>query len=416
MKETLITGLDVGSTAIRVVVGQMFSDGGERKIQILGTVEHPSEGVNKGSITNIDDAVSSITACLEKAERLVGVPLDMAWVGISGIHVLAQVSKGIVAVGKVNGEISRHDVERAVEAARAIATPPNYEILHVIPRSATIDGQLVIKDPIGMSGTRLEIDTYIIQGFASDVRNFTKCIYRTGLEIEDLVFSILATAECTLTNKQKEIGVCLVNIGGSTTSLVIYEEGEIIHTSVIPVGSNHITSDIAIGLRISIETAEKIKLHYGTLQTKELPKSAEINLEEIDEREQGSISLKYVSQIIEARVEELFDKVELELKKIGRNGVLPGGVVLTGGGSKLSGIIELAKKRLKLPASYAEVKNVVNPLEKVFDQSFSTAIGLVYWGLSFTQQKSKHASNLFNMDSHGEVRGRVKKWFRSLLP
>ncbi|MBI2645413.1 cell division protein FtsA [Candidatus Uhrbacteria bacterium] len=416
MKDAIITGIDMGSTMARIVTGQVYSDSGEKKLQIIAAAEHPSEGIHKGTITSIDHAVASLTSCLEKAERMSGVPIESAWVGVSGAHIISQQSKGVVAVGKINGEISRQDFERAIEAARAIATPANYDILHVIPRTAIIDGQITIKDPVGMTGTRLEVDTLIIQGFSTEIRNVTKCVYRTGLEIEDLVFSILATAEATLTNRQKDIGVVLVNIGGATTSLVVFEEGELLHAAVLPMGSNHITSDIALGLQISIDTAEKIKLEYGTLNVRDVSKKSEINLSHLTMDEEGLISQRYVSQIIEARVEEIFDKIELELKKIGRNGVLPGGIVLTGGGSKLSGMIDLAKKRLKLPACYATMKNLVNPIEKVFDQSFTTAVGLAYWGLSFHQQKTKQQHFLFHNENTSDVRSRVKKWFKTLLP
>ncbi|MDO8490047.1 MAG: cell division protein FtsA [bacterium] len=417
MKDTIITGLDIGSTSIRAVVGQMFSDGGEKKLQIIGAAEHPSEGVSRGTIASLDSAIGAITACLEKAERMTGIPVDAAWVGISGTHIVSQASKGVVAIGRVNGEISRQDVERAVEAARAIATPANYEILHVIPRGAVIDGQIAIKDPIGMTGTRLEMDTLIIQGFASEIRNFTKCIYRTGMEIDDLVFSILATADAVLSNKQKDLGTILVNIGGATTSIIVFEEGEVLHTVILPVGADHITCDIAIGLRVSIDVAEKIKRDYGSLSPlTEGGKKADVNLSDFDSLEDGTISLKYVSHIIEARVEEIFEKIHLELKKIGRDGMLPGGVVLTGGGSKLHGMVDTAKKRLKLPASIATVRNVVNPIEKVFDQSFTTAVSLCYWGLSSIQQKQKHQNFPFKMDTSFDAKGRVKKWFKSLLP
>ncbi len=416
MKDTILTGLDIGSTTIRIVVGQMYSEGGERKIQLIGAAESETEGITRGSITDIDDAAQSIIACLEKAERMTGVPIDSAWVGMSSAHITSQISRGIVAVGKVNGEIGKQDVERAIEAARAIATPANYEILHVIPRKSTIDGQMTIKDPIGMTGTRLEVDAMIIQAFASEVRNITKCIYKTGLEIEDLVFSILAAAESTLTNKQKELGVMLMNMGGSTTSLVIYEEGEILHTAVLPVGSNHITADIAIGLRISPDIAEKIKIEYGSVMQKDLQKRPDIQLSDIDPAEQGAIPMKYVSHIIEARVEEIFEKVEEELKKIGRDGVLPAGVVLTGGGAKLPGIVDLAKRRLKIAGSLATLKNVNNPIEKIYDQSFTTAVGLVLWGFALAQQRSKHAHFPFQIDQSIDISNRVKKWFKSLLP
>ncbi len=415
IKETIITGLDVGSTVVRIVVGQVFSEGAEYKLQVLGAAEHPAEGVHRGSITSIDDAAASISACLEKAERMSGVPVESVYVGISGTHIVSQTTRGVVAVGKINGEIAKSDVERALDSARTIAVPPNHEILHVIPRSSIIDGQISTKDPIGMTGSRLEVDALVVQGFSSEIRNFTKCIYRSGLEIEDIVFTILATAEAVLSNKQKELGVILINIGGSTTSMIVYEEGEILHTAVIPMGSDHITSDITIGLCISIDIAEKIKLEYGSFSQKDNQKR-DIQLADLDASEHGSVSIKYVSQIIEARVEEIFEKIEHELKKIGRNGILPGGAILTGGGSKLHGIVDIAKKRLKLPVSYANVKNIVNVIDRVHDQTFVPVISIALWGLSLQQQKSRQTHGFFPLGTQFDLRNRVKKLFNSLLP
>ncbi|MBI4239777.1 cell division protein FtsA [Candidatus Uhrbacteria bacterium] len=416
MKEQTIAGLDIGSSNIRMVVGQEYLDGNEHKLQILGAAEMPAEGIHRGSITSADTAVQAITACIEKLERMSGVPIESATVGITGTHIVPQTSRGVVAVGKVNGEILKADLERAIEAARAIATPANYEILHVIPRHSIIDGQISIKDPLGMTGTRLEVDTLIIQGFSSEIRNFTKCIYRTGLEIDDLVFSLLATAEGVLTHKQRELGCALLNIGASTTSIIVYEEGEVIHAVVLPYGSDHITNDIAIGLRIPLEVAEKIKCDYGKLIGKEVNKKLDIDLAEIDEHEQGMVSMKMISQIVDARVEEIFDKIELEFKKIGRSGMLPAGVILTGGGSRLHGIIESAKKFLKLPTSFAQQKTVLNPIEALFDQGYTTATSLALWGLSAHAKSAQHNAFFFGLENSIDVPGRVKKWFKALLP
>ena len=269
-----IAGLDIGSNTIHLAVGQMI---GEQEVypHIIGVAQSPAEGINRGIITSIDDAVSSISACLEKAERIAGVPVESAWVGISGSHITSQESRGVVAVARPNGEISEDDVERSIEAARTVATPPNYEILHVIPRSFTVDGQQGIKDPIGMTGVRLEVDTQIIQGLSSQIKNITKAVYRAGLEIEDLVLSILATAEAVLNSRQKQLGSVVINIGSSTTSIAVFEEGDILHTAVLPLGSEHITSDVAIGLRISIEVAEKIGDLDGIT-------GVNISLEEVD--------------------------------------------------------------------------------------------------------------------------------------
>ncbi|MBI5766061.1 cell division protein FtsA, partial [Candidatus Falkowbacteria bacterium] len=239
-RDNIITGLDVGSTAIRIVVGQKSRN--DDRLHIIGAVEAPAQGISKGVVNSVEDAVSSISLALEKIERMVGQPVDHAWIGISGSHITAQESRGVVAVSKPDGEIRAEDVERAIGAARAVSIPPNYEIIHVIPKSFTVDSQVGIKDPIGMTGVRLEVETQIIQGLAAQIKNLTKCIYRTGLDIDDLVLSVLASAESVLTNRQKDLGVVVVNLGGATTSLSVFEEGDVLHTAVLPVGSEYITN------------------------------------------------------------------------------------------------------------------------------------------------------------------------------
>ncbi|MDD5043542.1 MAG: cell division protein FtsA [Patescibacteria group bacterium] len=415
MINEIITGLDVGSSAVRIVVGQ--KDSPEAKLRIVGIAEVPSAGVNKGVITSIDDASNAISACLEKAERMVGIPLEQAWVGVSGPNILSQSSKGVVAVSKVDGEIKEEDVERAIEAAKTVVSPPNYEILHVIPKTFTVDGQGGMKDPIGMTGIRLEVDTQIIQGLSSQVNNLTKCIYRTGLDIEDLVFSILAASEAVATNRQKELGTVVINIGSSTTSLIVFEEGEVIHTAVLPIGGDHITADIAIGLRISIDTAEKIKIEYGSALSREFNKKEEINLAELGS-EEGVVSLRYVAEIIEARAEEIFDKVDNELKKIDRSGLLPAGAILTGGSVKLRGIVEVAKKQLRLPAAIGHAKEIISAIDKTNDISFTTAVGLVLWGEQILSQNksSKLTQFVSRFKSIDKATGQIRKWFKNLLP
>ena len=275
MSENIITGLDIGSSAIRVAVGQVTpSEGPRTQIHIIGAVEVPSDGVHKGTITGIEDAVSSISKALEQGERMTGVPLSASWVGIAGHHVLVQESKGVIGVGRTDGEVRDEDVERALEAARTVARPTNYEILHVIPKGFTVDSQHGIKDPVGMNGIRLEVDAVIVQALSSQIKNLTKCIYRTGLDIEDLVYAPLAGSEVVTTPRQKELGVCVVNIGASTTTMIVFEEGDILHTAVLPIGSDHITNDIAIGLRTSLEVAEAVKVNYGSAVADQVPKKA----------------------------------------------------------------------------------------------------------------------------------------------
>ena len=415
-EQEIIAGLDIGSSAIRLAVGQ--SVGEEGKIHIIGAAEVAAEGISKGIISSIEDAVSSISACLEKAERMIGVPIERAWVGISGSHIISQESRGVVAVARSDGEISEDDIERSIEAARTVATPPNYEILHVIPKSFTVDGQIGIKDPLGMTGVRLEVDTQIIQGLSSQIKNLTKAVYRPGINIEDLVLSILATSEAVLTSRQKELGVAVINIGGSTTSMAVFEEGDILHTTVLPVGSDHITSDIAIGLRISIDTAEKIKLEYGTALINGINKRDEIDIGELEGKESNFVSKKYIAEITEARVEEIFDKVDAELKKIDKSGKLPAGVILTGGGAKLNHLIEAAKKKLRLPASLGTPLNITSAIDKINDPAFSTAIGLVIWGNQLESQRrgggfSKLLSYLPSLRS---ISKQTKKWFKKIIP
>jgi len=384
-EQEIICGLDIGSTAIRLAVGQYIE--GQPNLHIIGSAEVPAEGISKGVVSSIEDAVSSITACLEKGERMIGSPIENAWVGISGSYIISQESKGVVAVARSDGEISEDDVERAVEAARTVAMPQNYEILHVIPKSFTVDGQLGIKDPVGMTGVRIEVDTQIIQGLSTQIKNITKAVYRTGLNIEDLVLSILATSEGVITNRQKELGVAVINIGGSTTSLAVFEEGDILHTAVLPVGSDHITSDIAIGLRISIDAAEKIKLEYGTALSETVGKREEIDIGIIEGKESNFVSKKYLAEIVEARVEEIFEKIDNELKKLDKSGKLPAGIVLTGGGAKLNDLVEAAKSKLRLPANLGMPLNVTSAIDKVNDPAFTTAVGLVVWGSQLSAQK-----------------------------
>jgi len=415
-EKEIIVGLDIGSTAIRLAVGQ--SVGEEGKIHIIGAAEVAAEGISKGVISSIEDAVSSISACLEKAERMIGVPIERAWVGICGGHIISQESRGVVAVARSDGEISEDDIERSIEAARTVATPLNYEILHVIPKGFTVDGQVGIKDPLGMTGVRLEVDTQIIQGLSSQIKNLTKAVYRPGINIEDLVLSILATSEAVLTSRQKELGVCVINIGGSTTSLAVFEEGDILHTAVLPVGSDHITSDIAIGLRISIDAAEKIKLEYGTALANGINKRDEIDIGELEGKESNFISRKYVAEITEARVEEILDKVDSELKKIDRSGKLPAGVVLTGGGAKLTGLVEAAKKQLRLPATLGRPLNITSAIDKVNDPAFSTAIGLVIWGSQIESQRGKSGfGHLLNhLPNFKGLTNQARKWFKKIIP
>ncbi|HBW73750.1 MAG: Cell division protein ftsA [Candidatus Magasanikbacteria bacterium GW2011_GWA2_45_39] len=409
----LLVGLDVGSTAVRIVVGQIVATGEKPELQIVGAAEVVSEGVHRGVVTSIEDTVSSISACIDRAERMVGTPLQRAWIGISGSHILVEQSKGVVAVSKSNGEISEEDVERAVEAARAVATPLNYEILHVIPKNYTVDGQIGVKDPIGMTGVRLEVDTQMIQGLSAHIKNLTRAVYRTGLDINDVVLSILATAAAVTTERQKELGVAVVNIGGATTSVVVYEDGDILDTAVLSIGSEHITADLAIGLRTSIDVAERLKLQYGTSLVKEVAKDDRVDLSDLGAMEKELVDRRYIAEIISARAEEILERIDKVFKKVGKSGRLPAGVILTGGGSKLHGLVETSKDVLRLPVTVGYPLNITSSTDKVNDLAFTTAIGLVRWGALYKENDSHAFDGLMNRFKSVT---KVKDWFKNLMP
>ncbi|MFH1047759.1 MAG: cell division protein FtsA [Patescibacteria group bacterium] len=380
--DSLFAGIDIGSTAVRIAVGQKMPTSEKGAVHIIGAAETPSEGINRGVINSIEDAVSSVSACIEKVERVTGMPVGSAWVSISGSHVNMIESKGVVAVSRPDGEIREDDIERAVDAAQTVATPVNYEIVHVIPKCFAVDGQRDVKDPLGMTGIRLEVDTQIIQGLTSHIKNLTKCVYRTGVNIERLVLGVLATAEVVTSSRQKELGVAVVNLGGASANMAVFEHGEILHVASIPLGSDHVTADIAIGLRTSIDAAERVKLQYASALPKRFSKTDRIDLKDLGVPDSEEISLKYVSQIVEARCEELLEKIDKELKSIGRSGLLPAGVIFTGGGSKLPGLVDLAKEKLRLPVALGYPVGMTSITDRVNDLSFSAAIGLVQWGVN----------------------------------
>ncbi len=415
-KSNLIIGLDIGSSAIRMVAGEKIK--GDDKIRIIGAVEGAAQGISKGVVSSAEDAISSVSSVSDKLERMTGQPIDHAWVGISGAHIVTTQSRGIVAVSKVNGEIREEDVDRAIEASKAVATPPNYEILHVIPKVFSVDSQTGIKDPVGMTGIRLEVETQIIQGLAAQIKNLTNCVYRTGLDIDDLVFSILANAESVLTERQKELGVVVINLGATTTSLAVYEEGELLASAVLPIGSEYISKDIALGLRISIDTAERIKVREGSCLPQDFKKTDEVKYAEVGGVEEGFFNKKEVAEIIEARVEEIMEKVDKELKKIGKSAQLPAGAVLTGGGAKLPGLVEAAKRILRLPASLGYAQELVSSLDKVSDLSFTTAVGLVFWGSQLQARGGLKfpLGGLGRFGSMAKAVSSIKNIFKSLLP
>ena len=412
MDKNTIVGLDIGTNAVRIVMGQKNQDG---KLQIIGAAETKSEGITRGSISSIEDTVSSISETIEKCERMTGIHIDKMVVGVNGTNLKTVNSKGVVAVAKANTQVDESDIFRAIELAETTSTLPNYEVIHTLPTAYHLDDQKDIKDPVGMSGVRLEVDTQVIMALTSHIKNLNKCIYRTGVDIEDIVFSILATAEAILTKKQKELGVGVINIGEATTSLAVFEDGDILHTAVLPIGAGHVTNDLAIGLKTSVDTAEAVKIDHAQAISDGISKRKEVDLHKYsDEEKKGSyVYKKDIAEIASARMEEIFKMVNEELIKIDRNGKLPSGLVLTGGGSKLLMIIDLAKKVFSLPVFIGIPKEDFFTIDKLNDPEYTTALGLVIWGDNYIIDNKNFLANFSAIKKTTE---KMSHWFKNLLP
>lgn len=406
-KDRLSCGIDIGSTRVRVIIGALSDEGGSVP-NIIGVGSAPSLGVRKGAVVDVEETIKAITAAVEEAERMSGEPIDHAVVAIGGPTLVSQDSRGVIAVSRADGEILPEDVARVVEAAQAVSVPLNRKIVKVLPRSFSVDEQAGIKDPVGMAGIRLEVEAHIVTAMASNVKNLTRCVHQTGIDIDDLVPSHLAAAEAVLSRRQKDLGVVLIDIGGGSVSLAVFEEGTVLTTAVLPVGAAHITNDVAIGLRTSVDTAERIKVEFGTCRPSEVSGNDTIDLSSISALDQQVVSRLQLAQIIEARLQEMFQMVREHLAHVGRDGLLPGGAVITGGGSKTAHIVDLAKDALGLPVQVGYPVELEGVVDKIDDPAYATAIGALIWG-----SRSQRSASL---GSRGHVVGAVKEWLKSFLP
>lgn len=404
-------GIDIGSSTVRVVIAQQ--DAESDTVKVLGVGTSPMRGMQKGVVTDVDEGVACLTAALDMAERISGIPVEKAYVSINGSHLTSQNLRGVIAVSRADGEITSDDVDRVINAAQAISIPPNREILHVLPQNYIVDGQEHIQDPVGMTGVRLEVEAHVIEGSVPFVKNLTKVVNQSGVHIEDFVFSPLAASMAVLDKRQKELGVVLIDIGAGTTSIVVYEEGVLLHTGVLPVGASHITNDIAIGLRTSIDIAEAIKVSHGTAIPSDVPQNETISIES-ESGEQESVSRREVANIISARLEELFSFVDQELKHIGRSGLLPAGVIVTGAGAHIEGLIEVAKKRLRLPVRIGVPTSLSGIAEQAQAPEFAVAIGLVEFAIE--QEHRPSPKNLLHLPDVRSAIQRLKDATKNFLP
>lgn len=410
-RDSYLTGIDVGSYAVRVVVAKYEAASGQ--VVLMGVGESAMEGMQKGVVTDVEEAVASVSRALDVAERISGVPVERAYVSINGVHITSQSSRGVIAVSRADGEITADDVVRVVNAAQAISLPNNREILHVLPQDYVVDGQERIHDPVGMTGVRLEVDAHIVDGSAPFIKNLAKVVNQAGVHVEDFVFSPLASAAAVLSKRQRELGVVLVDLGAGTTSLAVYEENVLLHTAVLPLGGGHITNDVAIGLRTSIDVAETIKKEHGTALPDAVKQSERIVIETEENQDEESVSRQEVATIIRARLDEIFSLVDRELKNISRSGLLPAGVVFTGGGARLTGVIDIAKEKLRLPAKVGQASDFGGIVERASGPSYAVALGLIRWALE--QEQHAKGRSLSLPDVRKSV-GKVREWFKSFLP
>ena len=429
-KDKIVCGIDVGSSKIATLIASLDTSG---KINLIGVSSTASKGVRKNQVVDIDEAVNAITESVESAERMAGYSISQAFISLGGPQVESVNQHAVVAASEPEGEIKESDIQRVNEAAKAIPLSTSREILHVIPRTFTVDGQEGIKDPIGMTGVRLETETHIITGSSTSMRNLVKCISQVGIDVSELVFSGIAASIAVLTDTEKELGVVLVDIGGETTDVVIFIDGSVAYSSVVPIGARHITSDMAVGLRVSLESAEKIKLSLGKI--KKLPVQAEkledvgklvgkkkeeefldINSLNLEEDIQKISKRSVVDGIIKPRLQEIFKFVGKEIKKSGFGTQIPSGLVLCGGGAQTVGVLDQAKYVLGFPARLGTIQGLSGLVEEIDSPIFASSAGLILYG---AMQKSSGDIRLPVFSGSLPIKGIIQKGIsliKSLLP
>jgi cell division protein FtsA len=400
-RNSLIVGLDIGTSKVCAIVGEMT----ERGVEVIGVGSHLSQGLRKGVVINIESTVESIKKAVEEAELMAGCEIKSVFTGIAGGHIKGFNSHGIVAVK--NKEVSERDVERVIDAAKAVAIPMDREVLHILPQDYIIDEQDGIKEPLGMSGVRLEAKVHIVTGAVTSAQNIIKCCNRTGLNVADIVLEPLASAEAVLTSEEKELGVALVDMGGGTTDIALFHDGAVKHTAVLAIGGNHLTSDIAAGLRTPIGEAEKIKQRYGYARTNMVTRDEKVEVPSVGGRNPRTISRQILCEIIEPRLDEIFQLIRREIAKSGYDGSLASGVVMTGGSTLLPGMVEMGEDVMGMPARLGVPMHVGGLVDVISSPIYATGVGLVLYGMK-RQEKNffRHREdNIF-----GKVRGRMVDW------
>jgi cell division protein FtsA len=403
-ENNLIVGLDIGTSKVVAIVGEINNSG---ELEIIGIGSHRSSGLKKGVVVNIESTVQSIQRAIEEAELMAGCEIHSVYAGIAGSHISSMNSHGIVAIK--DREVMSQDVERVIDAAQAVAIPADQQILHILPQEYLIDSQEGIKEPMGMSGVRLEAKVHLITCAVNAAQNIEKCIKRCGLEVEDIILEQLASSYSVLTDDERELGVCLVDIGGGTTDIAIFTEGAIRHTGVIPIAGDQVTNDIAMALRTPTMHAEEIKIKYACALAKLTGADETIQVPSVGDRAARSLSRQALAEVVEPRYDELFTLIQAELRRSGYEDLVAAGIVLTGGPSKMEGVIELAEEIFHMPVRLGWPQHVKGLADIVANPIYATGVGLLHYGL---KEQGQGKATIQYRDSRESFFIKLKRWFQ----
>ncbi|HZI93320.1 MAG TPA: cell division protein FtsA [Patescibacteria group bacterium] len=407
--DRFIVGLDIGTTKICCVIAEKKEDGG---LDIIGIGRSASRGLRKGVVVNVDQTVDALRSAVEEAELMAGVSVERAFVGVAGGHIKGFNSRGVIAIAGREREVDREDVDRVIESARAVQLPPDRLIFHAVPQDFILDDQDGIRDPVGMTGSRLEANVHIVTGAIPSLSNITNCVNRAGIEVVEMVLEQLAASETTLTHDEKDLGVALVDIGGGTTDLAIFERGAICHTAVLPTGGDHFTNDIAVGLRTPVPEAERIKVKYGCALASLVDDDQTIEVPSVGGRKPRVLSRHILCEILQPRTEEIFNLLQEEVARAGYENSLTSGLVVTGGGGILEGVPEIAEQIFDLPVRRGSPAGVGGLIDGVSSPIYSTVVGLVMYGALSPAQLVRPHVPAFLL---GKVGVMMKSWFSELF-
>ena len=402
-RENMIVGLDIGTSKVVAIVGQINKSGG---LHVVGIGSHKSRGLKKGTVVNIESTVESIQRAIEEAELMAGCHIHSVYAGIAGSHIRSMNSHGIVAIR--DREVMRQDIERVIDAAQAVAIPADQKILHILPQEYIIDSQDGVKEPMGMSGVRLEAKVHLVTCAINAVQNIVKCIKRCGLDTDEIILEQLASSYSVLTEDERELGVCLVDIGGGTSDIAVFTDGAIRHTGVIPIAGDQVTNDIAMALRTPTENADDIKIKYACALTQLASSEETIKVPSVGDRASRELSRQALAEVVEPRYDELFNLIQAELRRNGFENLLAAGVVLTGGTSKMEGVIELAEEIFHAPVRLGKPHSVTGLSDIVENPIYSTGVGLLQYGVKQQQEEDPVVSR----DTQNQIVGKMKNWFQ----